>query len=233
MENFRFEEEGHTYWLDDKRLTGVTTILGVIAKPALINWSARTAVEYIRKHKDRFARSEFSEIHFEQVCKEAVKAHERNKLDAADVGTVAHKAVEQWIKTKKQPKLEGKAKHIFDNFKLMVKEEKIKFLESERSIYSRKYWYAGTYDFLCDIGGELYLGDLKTSNGIYGREYFAQMAGYEICRREHGEPPVKGFVVIRSGKNLTHEVRYSHDIETDTKLFLAALEMYRALQTWK
>ena len=40
---YQFSEEGHLHILDGKALTGVTTILGVIAKPALIQWSADEA----------------------------------------------------------------------------------------------------------------------------------------------------------------------------------------------
>ena len=40
---FIYKDSNHSYTLDGKRLTGVTTILGVIAKPALIGWAARMA----------------------------------------------------------------------------------------------------------------------------------------------------------------------------------------------
>ena len=46
---YDFDDTGkrHAHYINGKRATGVTTILGVIAKPALIAWSARMAVDYI------------------------------------------------------------------------------------------------------------------------------------------------------------------------------------------
>ena len=37
MNRLKFEPKLHAYTLDDKPITGVTTILKIIAKPALIN----------------------------------------------------------------------------------------------------------------------------------------------------------------------------------------------------
>jgi hypothetical protein len=45
---FEFDEKSHIYKLNGKKLTGVTTILGVINKPALVGWAARMAVEHIK-----------------------------------------------------------------------------------------------------------------------------------------------------------------------------------------
>ena len=43
---FRFDEKKHRYYLDGKSMTGCTTVLGVIAKPALIQWAADHAAAY-------------------------------------------------------------------------------------------------------------------------------------------------------------------------------------------
>ena len=45
---FYFDEEKHRYYLDGKQMTGVTTILGVLAKPALIQWAANMAIDSVR-----------------------------------------------------------------------------------------------------------------------------------------------------------------------------------------
>ena len=47
-DTFTFEEKTHSYFLDEKPLTGITTILGVISKPSLIGWASRMACEYVR-----------------------------------------------------------------------------------------------------------------------------------------------------------------------------------------
>ena len=47
-DNFTFDEARHLYKLDGKPLTGVTTILGVLAKP-LTQWAANCAVDHLKK----------------------------------------------------------------------------------------------------------------------------------------------------------------------------------------
>ena len=94
MKNFKFDEKEHLYTLDGKPLTGVTTVLSVIAKPALIQWSANQAVEYVKEHLT-------SLDDLDAVLKEAKVAHRKKKESAGDVGKAVHKAIENWIATKK------------------------------------------------------------------------------------------------------------------------------------
>ena len=75
-------------------------------------------------------------------------------------------------------------------------------------------------------------GDIKTGNGIYGREPFAQMAGYQICLEEAGYKEIKGRMIIRCGKDGAFEIKKSMDYETDKKIFLSALDLYRGLKTF-
>ena len=39
MKEIKFDPIKHTYMVDGKKLASVTGVLGVIAKPALINWA--------------------------------------------------------------------------------------------------------------------------------------------------------------------------------------------------
>ena len=104
-----------------------------------------------------------------------------------------------------------------------------KFLASEKQVYSQTHFLAGTLDFICEIDGKKYLGDIKTSSGIYGREYFAQCAAYRMMCEEQGETGFAGSVVVRLGKDGSFEEVYSMDYENDKKLFLACLEVYRTM----
>ena len=49
-ENFTFDEKTHRYYIGDKQRTGTTTVLGILAKPALIQWAANMAVDYIKEN---------------------------------------------------------------------------------------------------------------------------------------------------------------------------------------
>ena len=101
--------------------------------------------------------------------------------------------------------------------------------QRKKQVYSQTHFLAGTLDFICEIDGKKYLGDIKTSSGIYGREYFAQCAAYRMMCEERGETGFEGSVVVRLGKDGSFDEMYSIDYENDKKLFLACLEVYRTM----
>src|SRR4051812_25574504 len=99
-DEFVFDEKEHAYFLNGKPMLGCTSVLGVIAKPALIQWAANEAVKYA-KAKGRECTTaggpqmwEITDIALE----EARTAHRRKKEEAADKGTDLHAIVEAWVK---------------------------------------------------------------------------------------------------------------------------------------
>jgi hypothetical protein len=238
-DKFEFIEDTHTYLLNGKKVTGVTTILGVIAKPALIQWAANKAVDYVNKayfeNKDTFV------DRLSDILDNAKKAHITVRDDAAKKGTNVHSIVEEWINQcidhydgKAIAPMEEHPNKQFVKFYTWAVENQVVFLASEVPVYSKKHYYAGTYDFMFKMDGKKYMGDLKTSNGIYGREYFAQCAAYRLAHEEMtGEKDIDGSMVVRCGKNGTFEAVASYDYETDKDIFLAALKLYRGLATYK
>ena len=47
--------QGHSYTLDGQPIPGVTTIIGVLDKPALVGWAANTTAAYAIEHWDELA----------------------------------------------------------------------------------------------------------------------------------------------------------------------------------
>ena len=130
MKKFEFQEKGHKYFLDDKPLTGVTTVLNVIAKPALIAWSAKMACEYVKANLKSLEE-------LDQVLELAKIAHTRKKEDAGDIGKQVHKHIENWIKQRINPaaayleEITKQEADIVNNFIKWAIDNKIKFLESD------------------------------------------------------------------------------------------------------
>lgn len=249
---FHFNDEVHLYILDGKPLTGVTTILQVIAKPALIQWSADEAVKYLGWFNEKYctdkekALEEFSEkwtheisklggSEFYQMLCDARIQHAKRKKDAGTVGTDVHAEIEKYVKLMISDQggqamaMNGYDNEMVKKFVEWAVENKIKFLESEKRVYSKENWYAGTCDLVLEKDGKKFVGDIKTSSGIYGREYFFQMAGYQIALEEMGEKDFFGSTVIRCGKDGSFEVKDSFDLESDKAGFLAALKLYREI----
>lgn len=247
---FHFNEEAHLYVLDGKPLTGVTTILGVIAKPALIQWSADEAVKHLGWYNEKYlteeeksackvlAKAQFdliklmNEETFYSFLSEARVKHAKRKTDAGAIGTDVHAEIERLVKNAIEG--DGKIKNenlnpMVNNFCKWAMENNIKFIESEKRLFSKEHWYAGTCDLVFEKDGKKYVGDIKTSSGIYGREFFFQMAGYQIALEEGGHNDFFGSTIIRCGKDGSFEVKDSFDLESDKAGFLAALKLYREI----
>lgn len=221
-----FDEKKHIYYLDGKKLTGVTTILGVIAKPNLIPWAAKEACKYIRENCDQ---DDDKFIVRESDLKLAEKAHSTKKMDAASKGTDVHALIEDYIKNgniSEEP--------MFHLFKQWAETEVSEFLETEVRLYHQTLFYAGTVDLVYkDKEGRTWFADIKTTSGIYDRTPFFQMAGYQHAFESMGKyPEVYGRKVIRIGKDLAFETKDSFDYATDLQGFLSALSLYRALNTF-
>lgn len=221
---FKFHAGRHMYTLDGKPLMGVTSVLGVIAKPALIGWAARMAADYVLENlKDM--------DNLEQVCELAKNAHARKRDEGAEKGTDIHAWIEEWIagKNPEMPKDEGPRKQI-EEFLKWATENKVEFLESEKRMYSEKHWIAGTCDAIAMIDGKKYVVDFKTQSKMWDKTPFLQMAGYRIMLEEMGEKDYEGGCVVLLPKEGGLETHYSYDYDTDKEGFLAALKLYKTLK---
>lgn len=238
--NFTFNPKNHTYELDGKKMTGVTTVLGVIAKPALIQWAADMACNWLKENcspDPHWGDGKWYQVSDEHL-EEARKAHARKKEDAGAKGTDVHAQVEELIKFWIAEN-EGWAMGIGRNdYSKMVQPfidwsitNNVRFLESEKKVYSREWWVAGTADFTCEIDGKRYVGDLKTMKKVWDRTPFFQTAAYRKMLQEMGEPPYDGTIIVNINKE-TNELseHRSYRTEADESCFEAALALYRNLE---
>ena len=231
---FTFNKEKHEYLLDGKRMTGCTTILGILAKPALIPWASKMATEYIRENIGKFDIKDPKQ--FEQLLLEAKNAHAKRKEKAGDWGTKTHEEISNfinwWIKfnTGKGPGKPQKWSEPVIRFMKWGEENKVKFLDTEKIIYSEKLFVAGTVDFVCEIDGQRWIGDIKTSgSGIYAENFF-QCAGYDIMLEEMGEPKADGYLILNLKENGDFLEKRSVSNEENRKIFTNCLEIYRCQQ---
>ena len=47
--------KSHSYTLDGRRIHGVTTVIGTLDKPALVDWAARETAAYADEHWTRLS----------------------------------------------------------------------------------------------------------------------------------------------------------------------------------
>lgn len=231
-QGFAFNEVEHAYYMDGRKMTGCTTILGVLAKPQLIPWAARMACEYVREYAPKTDSGEY--IATEEILKEAQNAHAKKKEDGATKGTDTHALVEEYVKgcieLNKGMAMAPSQREI-ESFAFWAVKNNIKFLASEAKFYSKKLFVAGTADLIFEKDGKKYLGDVKTYKKIWDRTPFYQCAGYALFAEEMGESKFDGYCIINLPKervfNEEEDIKYSFDIEGDTAAFLACVTLYR------
>lgn len=220
-----FNEEKHAYFWGGSPVPGVTSILQCIAKPALMPWAIGITRDYWLKEVSA-GRTDFAKIH-----KESWNASKKITKDAANIGTNIHAYAEAFFKNQPLPELlTDQAKRGAEAFHKWTAAHTIKILASERRVFSKEFYYAGTCDFVATIDGEFGVGDIKTSSGIYP-EMRLQTAAYQHALQE--EKGVKFPVrwVIRFDKKTGEfEAKSFYDFELDFNGFKSALNLHKALQ---
>lgn len=203
---------GRQYELPDgSRYPSVTSILGVIAKPALVNWAAKeerllvtqTAGdlwESIAPHQGMLAGdkriSRLGFLNSLQVRLGKSYACQRRLQKASDVGSQAHSLIEWRLNVqlgqaleRERPVVSPEANNAFAAFETWADNVKFQPLRIEFMVWSRTYEYAGTLDVVARMEVEgrtvLCLGDWKTGKAIYG-EAVLQNAAYIHALREMG-----------------------------------------------
>jgi hypothetical protein len=193
------------YHLEGGRVyPSVTTILQVIKRPGLANWTARQAVRAALDDPSLSVEEAISKV-FSEVNK------------AADRGSLVHKLLE--VEAEFPPELEG-YKKAYDSFKSGFSFE---VLDRERVIYSDKHKYAGTLDLLAASNGTIWLIDFKTGGGIYP-EFALQLRAYKEAVEEMELCKVGKTAVLRLGKDGKFEFS---EMDEPFEVFLAAKKLWK------
>lgn len=231
-EKYEFDKENHVHKLDGKRLHGVTTVLSVISKPALIQWSANMAIEYVRNKSEEVTPDLFYVT--AGTLTEAKTAHRKKRDKAGDWGTKVHEAVEVWVKTGKRIPLTDKIQNkVIDKFINWAEENNVEFLESEKNVWSKEMWIGGIVDLVFIMDGKKYIADIKTSSGIYNEAFF-QMGAYHMCLEEMGAiEDVAGYIVINLKKDGVMDMKLADNMEINRQAFLNALGLHKIIKSLK
>jgi len=235
--DLEFIESKHLYKVDNLKIDGVTSVLKVLDKPALIYWAVGQTIEFFKQTLK--PGQSYGEMEIQAMLNEGKVAFRKKSKFATDFGSLVHEWIEKYIKGQKpEPFTDPKLKNSVDKFLKWEADNKVKFIESERMIYSKKYKYAGTLDFIAEIDGKKWLGDIKTSKAIYD-EYLFQTAAYRQAYTEETHEKVAGELIVRIGKDGDEvEIAKSTDEHTtpywvNRNAFNHCLKLYRTLETLK
>lgn len=225
----------HMYFIEGERKTGVTTALGIKDKSApLMSWLRDETVKHALENYG-------SGLTIEELVK-CLYANEKSVAKAADLGSQIHAWCEAYINYRIGAKGHGKMPEMPQNpavqqgaasFLAWEAEHKVKFLWSERVVYSRKHDYIGTADFAAKVDGELCLCDIKSGNGMYN-SVRAQTAAYASAVTEETKEKFVGRWAIRVAKETEEEYEKRMDFKDTIRGYLgkepASREPYQVFE---
>mgnify|MGYP001609111239 CR=1 FL=1 len=229
-----FDAFRHTYILqpEGKKIPSVTTLLGVIGKPALISWAANQATDYaVANIKPGVS---YDEVQLNTIFTSARTAHTQRKQETADIGSMVHTWISKYIKGEHpEMPVSQQLQDSINNFLAWQLEHDVKFILSEQPVFSKIHGYTGTLDFVAKVDGELFLGDIKTSNAIYD-EYLLQLSAYGIARQEEfPQEKYKHQGIIRISRDGSFEFKTANNIDKCFEAFLHAKGIWEWQQFMK
>lgn len=199
----------HTiYKLEDGTIVpGVTTVLGVLNKPALVKWANNLGLKGIDSS--------------------------RYVDEKAAIGTLAHQMIADYLRgektdTSENSKIEiDQAENAVLSFLEWEKAHSIKAILVEQQLVSERYRFGGTVDCVAQLNGGLCLLDFKTSSGIFP-EMMIQVAAYRQLLTEAGHE-IAHASILRVGRTEDEgfEERRVNELDKRWQIFLHALAIYQ------
>jgi len=188
------------------RVPGVTTILGVLAKPALIHWAWKLGCEG--------------------------KDYRKERDQKADIGTMAHAMIMCHLKGEKFDDSDyskndiDKAENAFIKYLNWEKEHPFTAITVEKEMVSEKYRFGGTADLIAKSNGDIILVDYKTGKGIYP-EMAYQLAAYKYLAMEQGHE-IANARILRIGRDESEgfEEKVFPDLGREWLIFENCLKIY-------
>lgn len=192
---------------DGTRVPGVTTVLGVLAKPALVPWANNLGLAGIKV---------------------------KDYVDAlAGIGTIAHEMILCHHENRKfeadgrPADMIDKAENCLLSYFAWEKGHVIEPILCEAQLVSQQYRFGGTLDMFAKVDGIKTLLDYKTGKAIY-REYFYQCAAYRELLREVKGEMVDQIRILQVGRDETEGFGEASQASTEREwdIFQHCLALY-------
>ena len=189
------------------KVPGVTTILNLLAKPALVPWANKLGLQGIDTNK-----------YVDEL---------------ADIGTLAHYFIMCHL-TKQTPETSDysqsqidRAENCFLSYLEWEKHHKVEPNMTEAALVSEEFLFGGMVDFYGLVDGLYTLMDFKTGRAIYD-EYWYQVAAYRALLEEQLYR-VDRVIILRIGRDEDEgfDERNRVNLSVEWKIFLACLEIYK------
>lgn len=230
----RFTPGNHTYRLDGRPVPGVTSIIGVLDKPALPRWAARSVAEYVADHRD--AVEHLYDMGRGPMVDALRGVPWQRRDDAATRGTSLHDIAER-IAGGEEVDVPEPLIPLVEQALAFMEDYQIVPVATERSVASREHRFAGKFDLIADSKVGRAIWDYKSGKAIYpetalqlnayaGAEFMGECGdespvpeceaaygvhiredGYDVIPLEFGRHVYREFLVIREAFDIAKRVR--------------------------
>jgi hypothetical protein len=161
-------------WTDGTEYPSVTSIIRAgVAKPNLVDWAAKQIAEAAAKDRDSLAL-----LTKAGAQKFLLDAFHGERDTTAELGNAIHDAAEIYSRSRKKPLIIApEIVPSINQFSDFLRKVKPIYHETEVTVYSRKYGFAGTGDAIVEIDGVIYVLDIKSGKSVWP-EVALQLAAY-------------------------------------------------------
>ncbi len=222
MSGLVFYPKSHRYKLDGEWVPGVTTVIGVLDKPALRKWAASAVATYVADNPDGV--EELRRMGRGPMIAALKETPWQKRDDAAARGTTFHDLAEQ-ILNGQEVDVPQHLVPLVENALRFMEDYRIEPLLVEACVASREHRYAGKADLITD--GTIW--DWKSGKKIYPSASF-QLSAYAFAEfhGEHGNeaplPPIERAFGVH-----IHEEGYDvYPLEFGRRVFDEFLTLRRA-----
>lgn len=176
MSRLVYQDKGHRYALDGDAVPSVTTLTGLLDKPAIPGWAARSAAEWCANNPEMLG-----VLGHEAYIKAASDAPWAKRDKAAERGTRIHDAAEALITTGEITPEDEDDRPLIEMAADFLDRWDATPILTESLVFHDDPWpqfrYAGRLDSVARLrDGNVWLLDYKTG-GVY-EDHVLQMAGY-------------------------------------------------------
>jgi hypothetical protein len=169
------------YYYNPARQTQVPSITNIKGKKSIDSlkyWAAKEAARYAADNIEKLYGLTPDEVF--RLVKSAPFSNDSPRAESSAIGDLVHDWIDRYIKNDAPSADEvgaaaPTARHMWRQFSNFVQHYKPDWQDSEFTVWSERFEYAGTADWSARINGALVLGDTKTGKAIYP-DYAMQLA---------------------------------------------------------
>lgn len=233
----RLIEDGRNHYYtignDEKWYPSSTTVLKCLDKPALIPWALNQMGDNIKDILSNREIKPWEEGEIDGIIKEAKGIYKKKSAEATDLGSRAHKAIDDIIKGN-APEITDDIRPAVDGFLKWKEEQHIEIIAGDTRIGSKLFGFGGSLDFVGLDGDQVVIFDNKTNkkrkdrdHGLYPEAAY-QLSSYAVAFKETFGLPVKAVygLWLDKEKGGFKAVKVSN-INAAFEVFLACLKIYQ------